>query len=442
VKKGHVRQRHARACPRDEEGELLTHRCRGTWGYVIDAGRHADGRRRQSGRDGFTTKRAAQQALDEEMTRQQAGIRPDGSLTVADFLDEWLVGKRNLRETTRTSYGYLIRLYLKPALGHHMLQDLRADHLDALYADLLSARGAGKSPAVVHHVHRTLRSALNTAMKRRLIQWNPALQVELPEHRAARTTIWEPAHIARFLDGSREHRLSALFHLMVFTGMRRGEAIGLHWADVDLDRSQISIRWQVTDPGDGPRLTSPKTAAGVRTVPIDRASVDVLRRHRGAQEAERASWGSAWTDNGLVFTRENGDLLRPDGITHLFGQLLQRVDVPRIRLHDLRHTHASLALAAGVDVKVVSDRLGHSTTHITANLYTHVVPALARSAADAIAAAVAYTQRVDATDVGEMLATGEGRATGRDPPVGKAPGQRGRPRGARTHNPRIKSPLL
>lgn len=118
-------------------------------------------------------------------------------------------------------------------------------------------------------------------------------------------------HIAELFDASREHRLSALFHLVVFTGMRRGEAIGLHWADVDLDRSQISIRWQVTESGDAPRLTSPKTTAGVRTVAIDRAGVDVLHLHRDAQQAERTAWGRAWTDNGLVLTHENGDLLHP-----------------------------------------------------------------------------------------------------------------------------------
>jgi len=416
VKRGTVWQRHTSACPRDGDGGLLAHRCRGPWGYVVDAGRRPDGKRRQSTRAGFTTKRAAQQALDEEIARQQAGVRHDRTVSVADFLDEWLAGKRNLRETTRTSYRYHIRLYLKPALGHYPLQDLRADHLDALYSDLLNSREGAKSPSVVHHVHRTLRSALNTAMKRRLIQWNLALQVELPEHRAARTSVWEPVHIAQFLDASRGHRLSALFHLVVFTGMRRGEAIGLHWSDVDVERSQLSVQWQVTDPGNGPGLSAVKTAAGVRVVPVDRATVDVLLRHRARQDAERAAWGSAWCEHGLVFTRENGDLLRPDTVTHLFAQLIKQAAVPRIRLHDLRHTHASLALAAGVDVKVVSDRLGHSTTHITANLYTHVVPAVARSAADAIAAAVAYTQRTAAADVSEVLAQERPETVTRGPP--------------------------
>jgi hypothetical protein len=177
-------------------------------------------------------------------------------------------------------------------------------------------------------------------------------------------------------------------------------------------------------------------------VPIDPLTVDVLRQHLSVQETERAAWGEAWQERGLVFTRENGDLLRPDVVTHTFRKLVQTAGVPIIRLHDLRHTHASLALAAGVDIKVVSDRLGHSTTHITSNLYTHVVLAVARSAADAIAAAVAYTRHAANGDVVPMWSGEPVLSSERGPPHGEAAGQSRRPRGARTHNPRIKSPLL
>ncbi len=421
---------------------MLEHRCRGTWKFTVDFGRRADGGRRQITRSGFTTKRDAQRALDEEIDRQRAGVSHEPTLTVGRFFEQWLAGKRNLRETTRRSYAMHVRLYLAPALGHYRLQDLRADHIDALYADLLDGRYTRASASTVHHVHRTLRSALNTAVKRRLIPWNPAVQVELPEHRAARSSVWEPQHIATFLDTTAEHRLSALFHLIAFTGMRRGEAIGLHWRDVDLQRAHVVVAWQITEGDDGPRLGAPKTAAGSRVVPIDPLTVDVLRHHRAAQDAERAAWGQAWVEHGLVFTRENGDLLRPDVVTHTFRTLVEAAGVPPIRLHDLRHTHASLALAAGVDIKVVSDRLGHSTTHITANLYTHVVPAVARSAADAIAAAVAYTRDARSADVVRTWSR-EAAFTGkRDPPDGEVAGHRGGPPGARTLNPRIKSPLL
>ncbi len=435
-------QRHVAACPRGADGELLPHRCRGPWGFIVDAGRRPDGKRRQTSRSGFATKREAQHALDAEVARQQAGVRQDRPLTVAEYLDEWLAGKRNLRETTRRSYAMHIRRYLAPSLGHYRLQDLRADHLDALYSDLLDSRRGGTSAATVQHVHRTLRSALNTAVKRRLIAWNPAVQVELPQHRPARSSVWEPQHIAAFLDTAADHRLSALFHLIAFTGMRRGEAIGLHWRDVDLQRAHVVVAWQITD-GDGrPQLGVPKTAAGARVVPIDPLTVEVLSGHQVVQQAERAAWGEAWVEHGLVFTRENGELLRPDVVTHTFRKLVEAAGVPPIRLHDLRHTHASLALAAGVDIKVVSDRLGHSTTSITADLYTHVVPAVARSAADAIAAAVAYTRGGTARGVSEVLAPEVLATAARSPPGGEVAGHRGGPPGARTLNPRIKSPLL
>jgi len=146
--------------------------------------------------------------------------------------------------------------------------------------------------------------------------------------------------------------------------------------------------------------------------------VDVLRQHRRRQDVERAAWENAWVEHGLVFARENGDLLRPDVVTHTFGKLVKAADVPQIRLHDLRHTHASLAAAAGVDIKIVSDRLGHSTTHITSNLYTHVVPAVARSAADAIAAAVSSARRSANPDVVPMLYAEHDRDIDRGPPEG------------------------
>ncbi len=225
---------------------------------------------------------------------------------MADFLDEWLAGKRRLLDTTRRDYGTHIRRYLTPALGRHRVQDLLADHIDQLYNDLVAGRYVGATAATVHHVHhvhRTLRAALNTAVRRRLIAWNPALQVELPEHRKARGSVWEAEDVARFLEACSEHRLYALFHLMAFTGMRRGEAIGLHWSEVDLDRAHLKVVWQIVDAGAGPQLGAPKTLSGDRVVPLDAATVDVLRDHRRTQAEERRAWGEGWQQHGLVFTK-------------------------------------------------------------------------------------------------------------------------------------------
>lgn len=422
MKKGTVYQRHVAACPRDANGELKPHRCRGLWGFTIDAGRRPDGQRKQVTRSGFASKREAQAALNEATERQRTGMLAVDTLTVGDFLDAWLAGKRRLRATTVRNYSGHIHRYLHPALGQLRLADLSPHHVDQLYADLLSGRYVGATASTVHHVHRTLRSALNSAVKRRLISWNPAEHVDLPEHRKARGAVWEPTQVGRFLDSSADHRLYALFHLIAFTGMRRGEAMGLHWADVNLDAQLLVVQWQVTDAGKGPQLGAPKTDSGSRVVPVDGFTVDVLRRHRDLQRREREAWGNSWEDLGLVFTKPNGGILRPDAVTVLFTRLVAQAGVPRIRLHDLRHTHASLALAAGVDIKVVSSRLGHSTTTITADLYTHVSSAVARRAADAIASEIPVT-RSEVLDVSETLAREVLRRTGRDPPNDKPAGQ-------------------
>lgn len=423
MKQGTVYQRHLAGCPRDGDGALAPHRCRGLWGFTLDAGRRPDGQRKQVTRSGFASKRDAQAALNEAIERQRGGMLAVDTLTVGDFLDNWLASKRRLRPTTVRNYSGHNARYLKPALGQLRLADLSPQHIDQLYADLLNGRYIGATPSTVHHVHRTLRSALNTAVKRRLISWNPSHHVDLPEHRKARGVVWEPAQVGRFLDSNAHHRLYALYHLIAFTGMRRGEAMGLHWTDVNLDAQLLVIHWQVTDAGKGPMLGAPKTDSGARVVPIDGFTVEVLRRHRERQDEERQRWGEAWEDNGLVFTKENGAILRPDAVTVLFRKLIARAGVPRIRLHDVRHTHASLALAAGIDIKVVSSRLGHSTTTITADLYTHVTSAVARRAADAIASEIPLHRAGEPQNVSEVLAGDPLRRVGRGPPKDVSAGQ-------------------
>jgi len=249
------------------------------------------------------------------VARQQAGVAAVQGITVSDYLDRWLTSNRKLRDRTRRNYSTHIRLYLRPALGHLRLADLAPHHIDQLYPDPIQGRYVGATPATVHHVHRTLRSALNSAVKRRLIAWNPAQHVELPEHRKAQPVIWGQTEVGRFLDTIADHRLYALFHVIAYTGMRRGEAIGLRWADVALDSQLIMVRSQITDAGSGPRLVAPKADSGTRAVPVDGFTIEVLRRHRAGQLRERAAWGSEWQDMALVFAKEDGGLLRPDAVT-------------------------------------------------------------------------------------------------------------------------------
>lgn len=388
MRRGSVFQRHTRACPRDAAGKVLPHKCRGPWTYSTLLQPHSDGRRRQASRSGFRTKREAELALDEARARDASGVSEIHGMSVAEHLDRWLASKRSIRATTRRNYERDIRKYLTPALGTIPLADLRPHHVDDAYNSLLARAPQPASASLVRHLHSTLRGALNAATKRRLIPWNPALHVELPEHVAATTSVWTPAQLTQFLASTRGHRLHTLFRLIAVTGVRRGEAIALHWDDLDLDHAAFTVRWQLVAATGGAALGPPKTRSGARVVPIDASTVAELRAHRVRQETERQTWGTAWTEHGLVFTREDGTPLRPDYITHLATKLMRRAGVPRIRLHDLRHTNASLALAAGVPIKVVSYRLGHSSTAITSDLYTHVIPSVAHDAAERIAALI------------------------------------------------------
>lgn len=256
-----------------------------------------------------------------------------------------------------------------------------------MYAAITTGKsGRPLSPSTMRRIHGVLRSALNTAVKRRLIPYNPANHIELAPENPKRPKPWTATECRRFLAGMADDRLIDLYHLMIVTGMRRGEAVGLRWEDVDLDGEYLQVVQQITDVNGRSVLGKPKTRKGDRLVQLDRDTVAVLRRHRDRQKAERAAWGPAWQDSGYVFTREDGTALRPEYVTRHFNDLRRQVGLPPIRLHDLRHTNASLALDGGADLKVVSERLGHSQLAITADLYTHVNRRLGKAVAEQIAA--------------------------------------------------------
>jgi integrase len=385
VKHGTIAQRHTRGCPRNEDGSFAPHRCRGSWRYILEYGRDSTGRRLQTSKSGFPTKAAAQSALQEAVHTFMVDVTVS-SVTVGAYLETWLRAKHALKPTTVALYGDLMRNYLVPHLGRIRLLELRGHHLDGMYqATSVGKSGRPLSTSTIRRIHGVLRSALNTAVKRRLIPYNPANHIELAPENHRRPRPWTAEQCQEFLACTADDRLADLYRLMIVTGMRRGETVGLRWEDVDLDDEFLFVIQQITEVNGRSVVSTPKTKKGQRLVQIDRDTSTMLRRHREAQELERSAWGPAWNDAGLVFTREDGRALRPDYVTRHFRELAETAGLPPIRLHDLRHTSASLALAAGVDLKVVSERLGHSQLAITADLYTHVNRRLGKAAAQQIA---------------------------------------------------------
>ncbi len=441
------------SCPVERDAKGIRKACKkphGSWVFVADLGRTSAGKRLQVKRSGFATKNAANQALAELLDQSNKGqVAHDDRQTVATFLTDWLDAKerQGLRPTTVRSYRGHLDTYLIPELGHLRLRDLRPGHVEAVLRAAAEPRPDRRpvGPATVRRIHATLRSALATAKRKRLIGYNPAVDLDLPK--ATRPTVrpWEAAELGRFLDHAATDRLGALYEVIALTGLRRGEACGLRWQDVDLQRQRLVISQQLVQLGHQVLIGPIKTAAGQdRVVDLDEITIGALLAARLRQDTERAAWGDAWSDTGLVFTREDGTALHPETVTKRFRQLSIAAGLRPVRLHDLRHGQASLMLAAGVPIAVVSKRLGHSSIAITSGTFAHLLEGVGRTAATAAANLVPRAGQATPTQgtCDQSVTNPASEEAPRAPRSDVSAGQRGGPPGDRTQNPRIKSPLL
>lgn len=306
-------------------------------------------------------------------------------VTVERFLwDIWLPAiKTTIRKSTFLSYESHVRHHVAPHIGCRRLDKLDGSMLNELYATLLERgrqNGTGLSPATVRRVHTTLHRAFRDAMRWELIARNPAASADPPKLRASQRvefSTWSADELRGFLEFVRNDRLYPLWLLLATTGMRRGEVLGLRWCDVDLERGEAAVRQTVISLNYVIALSEPKTAKGRRVVALDEHTVSGLR----AYKKEKAPAAEA----DLLFSYRTGTPLNPIDISKGFVKLGREAGLRRIRLHDLRHTHATLALQAGIHPKIVSERLGHSTVAFTLDVYSHAIPHLQKEAASQIA---------------------------------------------------------
>jgi len=369
-----------------------------SWAVVVEVGRDPNtGKRVRKWHSGYRTKRDAERARIEILSRLDHGtyVSPDRR-TVGSYLEgDWLPAvKARLKASTWDSYSRNIRLHISPELGPIPLQALTATRLNEFYASLISEGrrdgNGGLAPKTVRYLHGIIRKALADAARWNLLQRNVADQADPPTIRstAPEMKTWTADELAQFLDFVSDDQLYAAWVVAATAGLRRGEVLGLRWIDIDLNASRLSVQQTLVSVAYETRFSVPKTARSRRSVSLDATTVAALRAHRKRQLEERMSWGQAYRDSGLVVTREDGTLVHPDRFTQMFDKHVKDAGLPRIRLHDLRHTHATLALGAGVHPKVVSERLGHATVAFTLDVYSHAVPALQEEAADRIAALI------------------------------------------------------
>jgi integrase len=353
-------------------------------------------KRRQKWHSGYRTKKDAERALSEIATSVHTGsyLEPTKQ-TLSEFAREWLVAiTPTIRPSTHYSYSRNLQLHVLPKLGSVQLRRIDAGLLNTLYAALLADgrkdhAGGGLSPRTVRYVHAIIHRALRDAVKWGRLARNPADAADPPKATAAshpEASTWTADELRTFLERTRTSRFAAAYHLIATTGLRRGEALGLRWQDLDLDTGKASIRQTVIAIKHTVMISTPKTKMGRRTVTLDSGTVAALREHRKRQAAERLLMGAGWTDNDLVFCHPDGTVLHPERFSRGFLETVARIGLPRIRLHDLRHGWATLALQAGVHPKVVQERLGHANIGITLDTYSHVVAGMHEGAAEQVAA--------------------------------------------------------
>ncbi|HMR97341.1 MAG TPA: site-specific integrase, partial [Microthrixaceae bacterium] len=316
-------------------------------------------------------------------------------LTLGQYLTErWLpIQEARLRASTHASYRRNIELHVLPGLGRRPLDQLTPEDIDMFYAALLKSgrkkrpgeKGPAKglAPKTVHNIHVMLNKAMSDAARKGTVVRNVVALADAPSLQArkrAEVKAWEVDQLVAFLDAIDEHRMGPAFYFAAHTGMRRGEVLGVRWRDIDLDANRVSVRQALVSVAYETSISDVKTGTSRRTIDIDADVVQVLRDWHKIRTEERD--GVAPTPDDLVFVKGDGTSMHPDIFSQLFDRTVAKIAVPVISLHDLRHTHATLLLKAGVNVKVVSERLGHANVAFTMNVYQHVLPGMQAAAAD------------------------------------------------------------
>jgi integrase len=327
--------------------------------------------------------------VDEKLTKAKAdrdgGLVFDANnMKLGEYLGRWLTDsvRDTVRPTTFERYEQMVRLHICPVLGQLKLKNVTPTHVRGLYREKLDA---GLAPRTVQYVHVTLHKALEQAIADGLIPRNVTEAVKPPQVRREEMRPLTAEQVRILFDAAAGDRFEALYVLAVTTGLRQGELLGLKWDDVDLEEGTVRVRRTLTTAKGGPVLAAPKTKGSRRTVRLSQTALQALKSHLNRQLGEIEEAGDRWRENGLIFASETGEPLDRRLITtHRFKPLLKRAELPEVRFHDLRHTCATILLMKNVNPKVVSEMLGHASIAITLDTYSHVLPTMQESAAEAM----------------------------------------------------------
>lgn len=311
---------------------------------------------------------------------QQGAITKKSNKSVEDWMQEWIANYLpNIEETTRVGYKTKIRCYIVPAIGDILITSLKTEHIQKMINDMLDR---GLSPKNIRDTFNNVNAAMKKAVKIRLIPYNPCEAVELPKLKKYRAEVYSTEMIHNLLDCARETDMYMPILLLVTAGLRRGELLALRWKDIDFKNNILKVRKNMVNGENGCIIKAPKSEAGIRDIHLGEEVMSELRNARLEYMNEAFTYGGGFQNLGFIIHQKDGSPIHPDSMTRKWARFLKTNDLPKIRLHDLRHSNATALMQAGVNPRVVQQRLGHSDVNITLNTYTHVLPEMDMDAAE------------------------------------------------------------
>lgn len=343
------------------------------WSFTVDVGRNPmTGKRKQKTKSGFNTKKEATSALNEFIYEVNKGtwIEPQNIL-FKDFSTEWYENyKHRLRDTTAEQYESKIRTWINPLIGNFKVQEIKPVHAQTFSKNLLS----NMEQSTAYKIYAIAKLIMKHAVDLEIISKNPLNNISMIKDKKKKVSTWNFDDLKHFLKVVKKHDefYYRVFATAAYTGMRKGEVLGLRKSDVDFNKNLISINQSISETKkEGVQISDLKTPSSYRQVAIDNLVSSILKEQIKKNNEMKIKIGSHFKDNDLIFCHTDGIPFRPSSMNRPFKRFIELSGVPYIRFHDMRHTHATLLLELGVNPKIVADRLGHSSVKITLDTYSH-----------------------------------------------------------------------
>jgi integrase len=358
----------------------------GNFYFVVDIGKDATGKRIQKKKRGFESKQAAELGLAKFLSEHDFGLdkKLDSDMIFSKYMEGWFIERENLIErTTLNNQLAFYRCYISPNLGRYKISQLSPIILQNFANNLFTSKKL--AAGTIHKIFDVLKVSISKAVKIQLIKENPCKFVDLPKIRRKEMQVWNLQQVNKFLTEVNNIRNSDQFFtaylLAITTGMRQGEILGLRWKDIDFEKKLIFVKQILTH--DGKELKNgTKTISGTRTISI---SVNVcvhLKKTKEKVERDKHLLGGKYIDNDLVVCTKKGSVIQPSNLLKTFKKDTENIGLPKLRFHDLRHTHATMLIEQDINPKIIQERLGHSRIGITLDIYSHVLPSMQQQVAE------------------------------------------------------------